>query len=170
MPAWRDSGLHGHVPDRCKSTPTLVSDHKGPLLQSAALTSQVMCPSVELVGLLLCLDRPYCRGRVFTLLTFPLLPVQAECRIAQFDYHSCGDWKRDGSCDTWFSCPMHGCDGGDCRLSCNEDPDEALRLNAGMARDAKIAFFDIADQVRWCGRPRFRGIPQAQRLVGPARI
>ena len=70
----------------------------------------------------------------------------SDCQLAEYDYQSCVDWQRDGHCDAWFACPMYGCDGGDCLLAaCNEDPEEALRLNQGIARDAKIAFFDVAD-------------------------
>jgi hypothetical protein len=32
------------------------------------------------------------------------------------------------------------------QVGCNEDPHEALSLNVGMAREAKLAFFDIADE------------------------
>ncbi|TFJ84083.1 hypothetical protein NSK_004556 [Nannochloropsis salina CCMP1776] len=69
------------------------------------------------------------------------------CQLKEYGYVSCQDWLQDGHCDAWFACPLYGCDGGDCvGLACNPNPEEALMANQGMAREAKIAFFDIADE------------------------
>lgn len=73
---------------------------------------------------------------------------QEDCRLPEYNYLSCRDWHQDGHCDPWFACPLHNCDGGDCLVPpalCGADPQEALRRNAGLAREAKIAFFDLAD-------------------------
>jgi len=72
--------------------------------------------------------------------------ARTDCQLSEYNYVECEDWKGDGNCDAWFACPLHGCDEGDCvSEACYGNPEITLRQNRGMARDAKIAFFDIAD-------------------------